>query len=88
MRRITLTEAQRRAVRFEKKSETLADGLSKYKRDNGLNNESLSDALGLSRPTVSKLLRKEQGVSLPVETMWLMLELADIKMTQKKPEDV
>ena len=87
MRKITLIEAQRRADRFEKKSEMLADGLSKYKRDNRLNNESLSDALGLSRPTVSKLLRKERRVSLPVETMWLALELADIKMTKEKPKE-
>lgn len=81
MPRVALTEAQRRKVRYERRSSELADGLIIYKTRQKLNNEQLAAEIGIGKNTIPRLLNGED-VQLPIMAYWRLLELAGLRVTE------
>lgn len=74
-RRICLTEDQRRAEDARQMRLRLADSLALYKHRRGVKQEDLALELGISVPTLIKVLRAED-VRVPLSTTHQLLCLA------------
>ena len=85
MARVALTEAQRRQQRYERRSQTMADGLASYKNRVGATNERLANELAIGKNTVTRLLNGED-VKLSIMTYWRLLELTGLEVELKKKE--
>ncbi len=83
MPKVAITEEQRRMVRYERRSDILADGLAAYKRRQHLNNEQMAAQLGIGKNTITRLLNGED-VKVSIMTYWHLLEVA--KMNVKREE--
>lgn len=83
MPRVALTEAQRRKIRYERRSSDLADGLVIYKTRKQLSNEQLAAEIGIGKNTIPRLLNGED-VKLPIMAYWRLLEIAGLRVNGGK----
>lgn len=81
MPRVSLTEAQRRRSRYERRSGVLADGLAAYKSRARLNNEQLAAEIGVGKNTITRLLSGDD-VKLPIMSYWRLLEIAGLNVSE------
>lgn len=93
MPRVCLTDAQRReaaAQKAEKQQrqaidgmyQTLADGLAVKKNRENLRNDDLGELFGVTRQTITRILKRE-NVQLPVETMMKIIYVLGMEVKEK-----
>lgn len=93
MPRVCLTDAQRRnaaAQKAEKQQrqaiegmyQALADGLAVKKNRENLRNDDLGELFGVTRQTVTRILRRE-NVQLPMETMMKIIYVLGMEVRAK-----
>ena len=82
MPRVALTAAQRQAQRWAAWSSALADGLLYYKAKHRMTSECLAKGLNIDNKTLRKLV-DEQSVSLPLEKLWAVLEVAGLEVRRR-----
>lgn len=93
MPRVCLTDAQRReaaAQKAEKQQrqaiegmyQALADGLAVKKNRENLRNDDLGELFGVTRQTVTRILRRE-NVQLPMETMMKIIYVLGMEVKAK-----
>lgn len=93
MPRVCLTDAQRReaaAQKAEKQQrqaiegmyQALADGLAVKKNREKLRNDDLGELFGVTRQTVTRILRRE-NVQLPMETMMKIIYVLGMEVREK-----
>lgn len=59
-------------------STMLAKGLVLYMWKKKLREQDLAAELGLGRNTISKLLKGDYDMQMPIKTMWRLLDMSDV----------
>ena len=65
----------------------LAKGLVLYMWKKKLREQDLAAELGLGRNTISKLLKGDYDMQMPIETIWRLFDMAGIRMVRNEQED-
>ena len=76
MPRVALTSAQREEASLNRRAQWLANGLAAYRNKERLSIKQFGKRVGLSDKTITKLLRADRDVSLPLTTIWRLESLA------------